>query len=228
MSYAPQQPPPAQTPPPGATLPEGRAPRNTFGLVALIVGIVAFVTAFVPIVNYAAVFLALAGLVLGVIALFFPARKKGTAIAGLIISFVALIVSIVLAIVYTFLFFGHVINSATGSGAGDDPLDDGEVSLIYQVDGTGSDVDITYATFENGVPGTEQETGQRLPFEQEFEVPFGGAATYNTYTITAVNGPGDGDVICRIVVDGRVLVEREATGEYSAVTCTASGTDLLE
>lgn len=227
MSYSP---PPAYPTTPQPVPPSGGPKRrNTFGLVGLILAVVAFVGAFIPFFNYVAGLIALVALVLGVIALFLKGRGKGTAIAALIIGFVALLVAIVLAIVYTFIFFGNLATSI-GTGSGSSTGIDGstrQVSLIYQVDGTGSDVTVSYTTYSGDVTATQQQTGQSLPFEEDLTVGTGGAATYNSYTVTATNGAADGDITCRIILDGTVVAEQTSAGAYSTASCTASGTEIL-
>lgn len=94
-------------PPAPATAPT----KNGLGLAALIIGIVAGVLALIPIVNFIAGFVAFVGLVLGVVALFLKNKAKGIAAAGSITSGAALILSIVMPIVYTALFFGAVADS---------------------------------------------------------------------------------------------------------------------
>ncbi|MFB2583487.1 hypothetical protein [Herbiconiux liukaitaii] len=230
MSYQPPQHPYAQPQHPSA--PPVPPRRNRIGLIALIVGIVAFIGAFVPLFSYLAVLIALAAVVLGIIALIRPG-SKGAAIAGAILGFFALVIASILSIVYTFVFFGHLIGAAGGADGlnGSNGFDGGEgteIPLVYQVDGTGSDVDISYSAYDDGISVTEQETAQRLPFEEDFDVSFGGADTYNSYTITATNGDNDGDVTCRIILDSRILVEQTASGPYATASCTASGSDLLE
>jgi hypothetical protein len=221
MTYPPQ--PPYSAPPQGALLP------NKLGLAVLWVGIGAFVAALIPFVSYFAIVVALVGIVLGVIALVLPRRRKNAATAGSIVSFVALIVSIGTSIFYTVVLFGSLISAITNSfePTPPPPLGESSVPLSYEVDGTGSDVDITYTTFIDGIDSTQQETGQRLPFERDFDVAYGGAATYNSYTLTAVNGDNDGDVTCRISLDDRVLIEQTASGAFATATCTVSGTELL-
>lgn len=215
---------PAPQTPQGPTTPAtAAAARNRFGLAALIAGIVAFVGAFIPIFNFLAVLIALAAVVLGIIGII-RTGPKGSAVAGAVIGFIALVLSSILAIVYTFLFFGHLIGASTGT----DELDGTEIPLVYQVDGTGSDVDITYTISADGVETTEQVTSQRLPFEEDFDVAFGGADTYASYTLTAVNGADDGTVICRIILDGRILVEQESSGAYATASCTTSASELLD
>jgi hypothetical protein len=216
------QPPPfPSTPSHGGTARDAER-SNPLGTAALIVGIVAFVGAFIPLFGYLAVLIALVGIVLGTIALLRSRRRKGAAITGTVLSVIGFALSIVLSVVYTFVFFGALIGAAT------DSLETGEASLIYQVDGTGSDVDITYTTSSGDVQSTQQVTSQELPFEEEFVVGYGGADTYASYTLTAVNGADGGDVTCRILLDGRVLVEKTATGSYNTASCTASGSQLLE
>ncbi|WP_374947368.1 DUF4190 domain-containing protein [Agreia sp.] len=77
-------------------------------LSALIIGAVALIGSFIPFLNYVTGFLAFVGLVLGVIAIFLKARKKTLAIVASAVSLLALILSIVLSIVYTGLFFSSV------------------------------------------------------------------------------------------------------------------------
>ncbi|WP_041465324.1 hypothetical protein [Clavibacter nebraskensis] len=86
---------------PEPTAPRDRKTSNGVGLAALIVGVVSLVGAVIPLVDYASGFLAVVGIVLGIIGLILKDRPKGMALGGLILSTIALILSIVLAIVYT-------------------------------------------------------------------------------------------------------------------------------
>jgi hypothetical protein len=86
---------------------------NGFGLAGLIVGIVALVGALIPIINYGSWFVAIVGLVLAIIGLNRKGRPKRAALIGTILSGLGLVLSIVLAIVYTSLFISTV-EEATG------------------------------------------------------------------------------------------------------------------
>ncbi|MGD8166695.1 hypothetical protein ACEXOS_005690 [Herbiconiux sp. P16] len=219
-------PPPPEYPPAYQPVQPPVTPRRTNGLgvASLIIGIVAFIGAFVPFVDYATGVLAFVGLVLGVVGLFLAGRAKGAAIVGTILNVVAIAASVILAIVYTVVFFGVTVHSNPAL-----PAPDGEsVPLVYQVDGSGSDATITYTTYTDDIPGAEQLTGQALPFEEDLTVKVGAQHTYNSYTLTATNGASDGDVTCRIVLDGEVLISQTSSGPYSTASCTASGTQLLE
>lgn len=96
---------PANFPAPAAT---GRGSRSGLGLTSLILGIIAFIGAFIPFINYGSGLVALVGLILGVVVLFQKNRSKKSAIAGVITSTIALILSIVLAVVYTAAFIYSV------------------------------------------------------------------------------------------------------------------------
>ncbi len=89
-------------PGPGQTPPARR--RNGFGIAALVIGIVSLVGAFIPVINYLSGVLALIGLVLAIVGICLKHRPKGMAITGGILSCVAIVTSIVLAITYTTAF----------------------------------------------------------------------------------------------------------------------------
>lgn len=81
---------------------------NGLGLAALILGIVALIGAFIPFVNYVSGVIAVAGIILGIIAITRKDKPKKAGMAGLIVSVIALILSIVLAIAYTVGFVAAV------------------------------------------------------------------------------------------------------------------------
>jgi hypothetical protein len=89
-------------------VPAATGRTNGLGFAALVVGIVALILGLIPFVGYFGAFLAFVGVVLGVIGLVLKGRKKGIAIAGTIVSGVALVLSIVLAAVYTSLLVSSV------------------------------------------------------------------------------------------------------------------------
>ncbi len=107
---------PPYAPPAASGLPPYAAPapaargKNGFGLAALIIGIVALIGAFIPVVNYVSGFIAAVGLGLGIVGLVLKNRVKGMAIAGTVTSGVALVLSIVLAIAYSVWIIGELEN----------------------------------------------------------------------------------------------------------------------
>jgi len=172
--------PPAPPAPPVGPAPLAPA-KNTFGLVSLIVGAVAFVGAFIPIINYVSGFAAIAGLVFGIIAVTRKGKPKGLAKGGIAASGVALLLSIVLAIVYT-VGFVAAVNDAQGLKSGSSS------------DSSSSDDSLTDPT---EAPSNEGEVGTRTnpaPIgttiattadgEPEYEITLG-APTLNADAIIA-------------------------------------------
>ncbi|MCS5723049.1 DUF4190 domain-containing protein [Herbiconiux sp. CPCC 203407] len=111
MSYQDQgtgygQPQPGQQPP--GPQPGGTALATT----ALILGIVTIVLAFVPILNLLAVFVGIAALVVGLIAVNRArSRGKGKALTGAILGGVGTVLSIVLIVVYTVIGVSALVES---------------------------------------------------------------------------------------------------------------------
>lgn len=75
---------------------------NGCGVAALVIGVVAAVLSFIPIVNIGGIVLGVAAVALGIVGLVLKGRSKGTSIAGLILGVAAIVVAaIVLAVTAT-------------------------------------------------------------------------------------------------------------------------------
>jgi hypothetical protein len=189
--------PPQYGGPPPVAPPSG---VNGLAIASIIVGGVAFIGAFIPFLNYAVWFVALVGLVLGIIALVRKGRSKGLAIGGTILSGVALILSIVLAIVYTFGFIGAV-NQAIDEGLAtitpvpidplpsddpfatdtpDDGTDDGAAEVIAAQFGQ-------VVTYDDGM---EISVSEPTPFTPSESAVGADQAANLSFTVTIVNGTG--------------------------------------
>ncbi len=94
---------------PPSPAPSGRT--NGLAVTSLVLGIVAFVLAFIPAINTVGAFVALVGLVLGVVAIFQKRASKPLAISGSAISFVAGVLSIIMIVVYAAAFVTAVNDS---------------------------------------------------------------------------------------------------------------------
>jgi hypothetical protein len=124
-------------PGPGAGAPRG---GKGFAITALVLALVALVLSWVPIVNNGAALLAVAGVVLGVIALVGALRRgrpgKGMAIAAIAVSVVALVLVVVTQVAYSRVLDDVVdqidenvqqleeSDAAAGDAAGDAPAED--------------------------------------------------------------------------------------------------------
>lgn len=224
-------------PPYGAPSGEGTSGTNMFGLVALIIGGISLVLALIPIINYVSGVLSLVGLALGIVGLVVKNRKRGLAIAGTIVSALALVLAIVLAIVYTVGFTRSVVDefsdnlptasSVPSDGSSPDP-DARTVDVVYEVTGEGTDATIVYLSVTStDVNDIETLSAQTLPWTEEFEATVGGEFDYSTFNVTASNGAADeGPISCRITVDGEVVAEDTTDGAFGTVSCTSS--DVLD
>jgi hypothetical protein len=213
---------------PEPTAPEQRKTFNGVGLAALIVGVLAFIGSFIPLINYGSGFVAVVGIVLGIIGLVLKNRPKGMALAGLITSVVALIVSIVLAIVYTAGLATAIGGVVSESQAEENEAAAREVTITYELTGTPATVNASWTGYDDAEGTPEQVDEQALPFTQEYVVPVGTENEFASYTVTGSSGSEGGDLTCRILVDGVPVVEQTGAGAFSTAICVASSADVRE
>lgn len=191
---------------------------NGFGVASLIFGILAIVGAFIPFLNYGAIFFAIVGLVLAIVGLVVKLRKRGTAIAGLILSAIGLILAIVMVVVYSAIFFGV-------SKAVDDTKKAANAthSVVYSLTGDSTDATVTYSTFTDGKSGQEQATSQTLPFTKTIEAKGDSKSlSFNSFTLSGSNGATGTSITCDISVDGKSISTQTSSGPYANVTCSGS------
>jgi hypothetical protein len=212
---------------------------NGIGVASLVVGIVAFVFAIIPVVSFIAWFIALVAVGLGITGLVLKNRKRGTAIAGLILGVVAFIAAIVVSI-STVAGVGQAISDAAETAQAEAPAAaqpdaDAEATdapaaeapaagstLVYEVSGEGASAStVSYATVQGGQYGQEQATDAPLPWSKEFTVD-NGAFDFGVFSLTAQAAQGTTSISCRITLDGEVVAEQTSTGEYSVVSCSGT------
>ena len=73
---------------------------NVKGLIALILGVLAVVFSFIPVLSYSAIPMAIAALILGILGRKAD-RQKGLATAGMIVGIVAIVLGVIFSICYT-------------------------------------------------------------------------------------------------------------------------------
>ncbi|RIJ17064.1 hypothetical protein DZF93_13640 [Clavibacter michiganensis subsp. insidiosus] len=209
-------------PEPEPAPPRERKTSNGIGLAALIVGVAALIGSLIPLVNYASGFLAVVGIVLGIIGLLLRDRPKGRALAGLIVSVAALILSIVLAIAYTVgivTIIGDAVEESRSSASpvplpepqGTGSPDDGvtaddvtadDVTVSYELTGTVPTVSAAWSGRLGEVFGADEAADQPLPFTREVVLTGGSAFGDERLILVGTGGAEAGDVTCRILVDG--------------------------
>ncbi|MGO4534396.1 MmpS family transport accessory protein [Leifsonia sp. 2MCAF36] len=217
MSTLPPPPAPEQQYAPPAPAQTG----NGLGVAALILGILALIGAFIPFLNYGAWFLGLIGLILGIIGLLQKNKKKGVALTGTILSGVAIILSIVLAIVYTAAFASAVNTEIKKQDvAATQPVD-----VVYDVTGTSTATNIVYSTYSDGGSKSETASDQPLPWTKSITVKKGGTFDFSSFSVVATAGADGGDLACKVTVGGKVVSEQTSSGQFATVSCFATGTD---
>lgn len=135
----------SETMPPAAPIDPTPQPRpatagNAFGVTSLILGIVTMVGFAIPFLNYVTVVTGIAGVAFGIFGLLVKFRPRKAAIAGLILSGLGLILSIILAIVYTAAFAGAakaiqddtVPTAGTQSSSASAPADSGSGDASFK------------------------------------------------------------------------------------------------
>ena len=154
---------------------------NGLGIAALIVGSVAFVGAFIPFINYVSGVLAVVGIILGIIAVTRKNKPKKAGAAGLIVSVIALILSIVLAISYTAAFVTAVDDALPQTS-----VEESEEEEAAPVDEVEADATADVGTRENPAPigTTVAITGGGAP---AYEVTLGAPTLDATALVAAEN-----------------------------------------
>lgn len=205
---------------------------NPVGLVALIVAVVALVMAVLPVASFFAGLPALAAIVLGIVGLVLTGRRRGFAIAGLVLGAVALIVAIVVS---TIAFAGAVRDRlgefpqfsdfpsdlpTDGSSAGP-ALASGEHTVVYRVSGKGT-ATITYSTIANGRSASARDEQVALPHSRRQQLTVTGGGRQQ-FLIAAIALRGEARLTCSIEVDGKQVATNESASSSGVelVTCDA-------
>jgi hypothetical protein len=179
---------------------------NGFGVAALVLGIIAVVIAFIPLLGVGSFILGALAAILGIVGLTKKGRPKGTSIAGLVLGVVSLIIAgIVTAMTAAFV------------GAVDESVQEMEKMRVVEYRAT-VDTGEAQVTF-GGSGGTSNEsfTGQWSGEDQleGFDVA--------TMSVSGdVMAGGDQALTCEILVDGQPVAEESGTG---MITCSASSMD---
>lgn len=112
----------------------------------------------------------------------------------------------------------RVLTLATSRSGPSRPAASAAGTVVYEVTVTITNpdlipvrsVDVTMAT----PSGITQRAGEGVPFSQSYTFGSGAAVV-----LSAQAGSGTGDVTCRITVNGLVISENTATGDYAVAMC---------
>lgn len=214
QNYGPQQsgqyPPNYGAPQP----PNAPAPQRPNGLATagLVVGIIAAVFSFIPVIGVVAWGLAPIALVLSLVGLVKSGRAqngRGKAIAGIVLSVVALI----MCILYTALFTASVNNVQQQSAA--------VHSVTYKVTtAKGSKITASYSQSQNNNLASATVGDVASPWSVDAQVSGFMGPNVTASLSPDINNLGKSDTItCTIVEDGAQVAQNSATGPNASVSC---------
>ncbi len=215
---APQYPPRYATPHPSSPLPVQPSPvpprqSNGIATAGLVVGVIGAVLSFIPVVGTVAWVLAPIGLVLSVVGLVRSGRARngrGSSIAGIVLSLVALL----LCILYTAVFTSAVANVAQQTAA--------VHQVTYEVStAKSSKITATYSQSQNADLASASVSATRSPWSANAQVSGVMGPTLTASLDPDLDHPNRSDTItCTIVEDGVQVAQNSATGADAMVTCT--------
>jgi len=192
--------------PPAGHVPDQHRRGNPFGLVALIVGIVAIVGCAIPIVNNVSIVLGVIAVVFAIVGLIVKYRRRGLAIAGLVLGVLSVVVGLSTQALYSSMLdgVGEAFSSASAESF------DKEHTVTIKIEGDSTDANLSYTT--DG--GSEEVANPTLPFSKEFTVK---GSTFGSATVT--NGQTGSTVTCTVSVDGKQVSKNTSSGEYASASC---------
>lgn len=215
--------------------PTDEPPRRRFngvGLAALVVGAIALVLAFLPLASFAAFLPALAAIVLGVVGLVLQGRSRATAVAGLVLGGLALIIAIVLSVITAVGFVSRAAgrlddlgrSAPTGlpsevTATADPPvrqtpspgltLPAGEHEVVYTIEGAGTAL-VNHSTFAGGDSQSSAGKQRPLPFRKAVTVRTGNDDRFASFSVGATQPNPSEPVRCTITIDGQVVSTQES------------------
>lgn len=175
--------------------------KNGLGVAALVVGIVAAVFSIIPLVGMVAFFLGPVAIVLGIIAFLLKNRRRGMAIAGIILGIVSLVVAGIMTAAI-----------ATAAKAVDDSIN-AEHTVEYVITTSGP-ANVSYWTGSGS--STEKVTADWKK-----------SITSKDLNITSLSVIGDftdatAAVSCEIIVDGKSAGKNVGNGAGANASCSGS------
>ncbi|MBT1665638.1 hypothetical protein [Curtobacterium flaccumfaciens] len=192
--------------PPHGHIPDQHRRGNPFGLVALIVGIVAIVGCAIPIINNVSIVLGVIAVIFAIVGLIVKYRRRGLAIAGLVLGVLSVVVGLSTQALYSSMLdgVGEAFSSASAESF------DKEHTVTIKIEGDSTDANLTYTT--DG--GSEEVANPKLPFSKEFTVT---GSTFGSATVT--NGQSGTTVTCTVSIDGEQVSTNTSSGEYASASC---------
>lgn len=178
------------------------AKGNGFGTAALVLGIIALVFSFIPVVGFIAFILGPLAVIFGIIGLTRKFAKKGTSIAGLIMGALAVIIAIIVSVV-----IGAAVKSVSDTVNKEHQIEyvvtaNGKAHVSYWTSAGTSSADIT-SNWKKDVTA------------KGFE--------FSSLTVTG-DYSGASKVTCEVLVDGKSVSKNSGSGSMALASCSGSST----
>jgi heme/copper-type cytochrome/quinol oxidase subunit 2 len=188
--------------------PPAAPPRNGLGTAGFVLGLLGLVISPIPLVGVVAWPLAGLGLILSAVgvarARAGKATNRGLAIAGVVVSVLGLLVSLLWAVV-----IGKAISDVNDQATQ-------HHTITYEVTGDAKAADIDYSTFDAHTILVNTEPSAAVPWTKTVEAT--GFLEGAQFAATA--GPDGGSVTCKVVVDGKQTKTATASGPLAVANCT--------
>lgn len=130
------------------------------------------------------------------------------------------IIMIPLTILAIFVLFMGGCMALFGSAANEvDKKMNEEHAVTYKITGDANDATASYTANNTN---TTQDTGVAAGWEKDVTLK-----GFSLATLTATNGMNDtGSITCQIIVDGQVVNENTASGEFATASCSVDSNEL--
>ncbi len=182
-------------------------PRNGLGTAGFVVGLIGLILSPLPFIGILAWPLVVLGVIFSAVGISrVKARKatnKGLSIAGLVLSILGVVVSVVM-----YLAYDQAAKEITEEA-------DRTVDITYRVTGDAPEATISYTTYGDSTSSATEDVTE-LPWEKTTEAS--GLLKGGSLSVTL--GAEGGSVECTVIVDGKEAKTATASGAYNTASCS--------
>ncbi|UAJ81768.1 hypothetical protein IT072_20705 (plasmid) [Leifsonia sp. ZF2019] len=200
--------------------------EQRLGLVGLVLAIIAFIFAFIPILSFTAWLPAAAALTITIYSLIAKNHHTRVTWVSLIIAAVAWVVAIIVSVMSIMsgasFLFGRpglpifALPAGTTTVQYDVTIDNGTIDRI-----TYADPSIGHSG-DNFQPATVNYVQPAAPFRKKIDADKRILTNETTYKLVASTDKTGGTIFCTITVDGKIISQQKATGPHATADCSAT------
>jgi hypothetical protein len=197
----------------GYGAPQKPRPGSALAIVALILGILAFVLCFIPVVNIVAIILAIGSIVCALISLIRKLGGKAMAIVGLVLSVIAFIGAIVVNVVVA-AAVSTASNEVSKSLQTYSAQATAKHTIQYKVTTNGA------ATVTYWAPGGSSQADVTAPWSKD--VTSTGFTSASLMVTASDYQNKSAAVSCEILIDGKSVAKNTGNGSMASASCVGS------